>query len=85
MRLDVKAFAFTAGILWGAVMFLVGFAHFIWPSYGSAFLEVMASLYPGYETTATIDSVILGALYGFLDGAIGGLVFAWLYNLFVGA
>jgi hypothetical protein len=84
MRINVKAFAFTAGLLWGAAMLLVGFAHFIWPSYGIAFLDVMASLYPGYEVTPTMDAVILGALYGFLDGAIAGLVFAWLYNVFVG-
>jgi len=84
MKLDIKAFTFTAGILWGLAMFLVGIAHFIWSGYGSAFLEVMASLYPGYDATPTIDSVILGTLYGFLDGAIGGLVFAWLYNVFVG-
>ena len=83
MRLNVKALAFTAASLWGAVMLLVGFAHFIWPGYGTAFLDVMASLYPGYEVTPTMDAVILGTLYGFLDGAIAGLIFSWLYNVFV--
>jgi len=84
MKLDIKAFAFTAGVLWGAAMLLTGIAHLIWPGYGAAFLEMMALLYPGYDATTPIDSVILGTLYGFLAGAIGGLVFAWLFNVFAG-
>jgi hypothetical protein len=31
-----------------------------------------------------LSSVIIGTLYALLDGAIAGLVFAWLYNMFVG-
>ena len=48
--------------------------------YGQAFLDVMASVYPGYETTPTVGQVIIGTLYGLLDGALGGAAFAWLYN-----
>jgi hypothetical protein len=44
----------------------------------------MASIYPGYEASPTIDSLVLGTLYGFLDGSIAGLLFAWLYNTFAG-
>jgi hypothetical protein len=84
MKLDVKALALTAGIIWGAAMLLVGLANLIWPAYGAAFLQIMGSVYPGYEAAPTIDSLILGTLYGFLDGAIAGLLFAWLYNVFVG-
>jgi len=32
-------------------------------------------------TIPAVGSVIIGTLYALLDGAIGGLVFAWLYNL----
>ena len=41
----------------------------------------MASLYPGYTATASFGQVIIGALYGILDGAVAGAVFAWLYNI----
>ena len=40
----------------------------------------MASVYPGYNATPSIGQVIIGTLYGVLDGAVGGAVFAWLYN-----
>lgn len=84
MKINVKALTLTAGILWGLALFLAGLANLIWPGYAVAFLEVMTSIYPGYEAAPTIDSLILGTLYGFLDGAIAGLLFAWLYNAFAG-
>jgi hypothetical protein len=84
MRLNVKAFALTAGILWAAAVLLTGLANLIWPDYGTAFLQIMASLYPGYDATPSFGAVIIGTLYALVDGAIAGLVFAWLYNMFAG-
>ncbi len=80
MKLDIKAMSITIGLIWGVAMFLVGVANLIWPAYGGAFLEMVASIYPGYTATASFGQVIFGTLYGLLDGAIGGAVFAWLYN-----
>lgn len=38
---------------------------------------------PAAETaTLAIGQVIIGTLWGLADGAIGGAVFAWLYNQF---
>lgn len=82
MKLDVKAIAITAGLLWGLAMFLTALANLIWPTYGQAFLEVMASIYPGYTPSTSIGQVIIGTLYGVVDGGIAGAVFAWLYNRF---
>jgi hypothetical protein len=79
MSLSIKGLALTAAIIWGAVVFLMGIAHLIWPSYGLAFLEMVASIYPGY-TVGGFGSVIVGTLYALVDGAIGGAIFAWLYN-----
>jgi hypothetical protein len=84
MRLNVKAFALTAGILWAAAVLLTGLANLIWPDYGTAFLQIMASLYPGYDATPSFGAVIIGTLYALVDGAIAGFVFAWLYNVFAG-
>jgi hypothetical protein len=81
MRLHVTAFSLTAGVIWGAAMFLVTLANLIWPNYGHAFLELAASIYPGYHPGSGIVSVISGTLYGLVDGAIGGALFAWVYNL----
>lgn len=84
MRLNIKAFMLTFAILWAAGIFITGIANLIWSGYGTAFLQLMASVYPGYDASGTICSVIVGTLYGVVDGAIAGLVFAWLYNLVLG-
>ena len=81
MKLDVKTVAVVLALAWGVLgMFLTGLANLIWPGYGLAFLEVMASLYPGYTAAASFGQVIIGTLYGVVDGAVAGAVFAWLYN-----
>ena len=82
MRLSVIALASTAGVFWGGAILMVALANLIWPSYGRAFLELTASLYPGYQPGAGLGSVVTGTLYGLVDGAVSGAVFAWLYNLF---
>jgi hypothetical protein len=56
----------------------------VWPTYGVAFLELMDGLYPGYAPGG-FGSVIMGSLYALVDGAIGGAVFAWLYNRILGS
>ena len=84
MKLDIKAMAISVGLIWGILaMFLVGLANLLWPGYGQAFLDVTASIYPGYTATASFGQIILGTLYGLVDGAIAGAVFAWIYNRFV--
>ena len=82
MRLDVTALALTAGSLWAVAMLVVASANLVWPSYGQAFLALVASIYPGYRPGTGAGSVIIGTLYALVDGAVGGGVFAWLYNLF---
>jgi len=78
--------ALTLGLVWGGLgMFLVGLCNLIWSGYGQGFLEVMASVYPGYHATASLGQVIVGTLYGLVDGAVAGAVFAWVYNRFSGA
>ena len=85
MKLDIKGMAITLGLVWGTAVFLVGIANLIWPNYGQAFLELVASIYPGYTAGASVGQLIFGTLYGLVDGAVAGAVVAWLYNLFTGA
>ncbi len=79
MKLSVKNLGITAAVMWGGLVFLMGLAHLAWPGYGTAFLELAASVYPGYEIGG-FGSVIIGTLYALLDGGIAGAIFAWLYN-----
>ena len=84
MKLDVKGMAITLGLVWGVAVLVVGIANLIWPNYGQAFLELVASIYPGYTAGASVGQLIVGTLYGVVDGAVGGAVIAWLSNLFAG-
>ena len=79
MKLDAKALALSLGIVWGAAVFLVGAGNLLWPGYGLAFLDLAASLYPGLHV-GSLPNVIVGTLYALVDGAVSGLVLAWIYN-----
>ena len=82
MKLSVKGLAITAAIIWGAALLIMGSANMMFPGYGTNFLEVMGSVYPGYQPGAGFSSVIIGSLYGVVDAGIGAAIFAWLYNFF---
>ena len=84
MKLSLKGLAIAGAVVWGGGILVVGLANLIWEGYGVAFLELVASIYPGYDVEGDIGQVIVGTLYGFLDGAIGGLVFGFIYNMFAG-
>jgi len=82
MRLSTKGLALASGILWGVAMLGMGLANLIWANYGQLFLQTMSSVYPGYHATRSIAEVVVGTLYGVVDGFVAGAVFAWLYNQF---
>ena len=70
MKLSIKGLALASGILWGVAMLGMGLANLIWSGYGQQFLQTMASVYFGYHATRSIAEVIVGTLYGFVDGLI---------------
>jgi len=82
MQLKAPAMFFAVGILWAACVLFVGLANMIWPSYGQAFLQLCASIYPGYHPSTGFGSVLIGTVYALVDGSIGGAIFGWLYNRF---
>ena len=85
MKFSVKGLALASGILWGVAMLGMGLANLIWANYGQQFLQTMASVYPGYHASRSVAEVIVGTLYGAVDGFIAGAIFAWLYNQFAGS
>ncbi len=82
MKLSIKGLALAAAILWGAAVLLVGIANMIFPGYGMNFLEVVGSVYPGYQPGTGIASVIIGTIYAVVDAVVAAAIFAWLYNFF---
>lgn len=77
MKLDVKAFAWSCAILWGAGLPLLTWwmIAMTGPSTEPLWL---GRLYLGYNLTLT--GSLVGAVWAFFDGLIGGLLFAAVYN-----
>lgn len=79
MKLSVKGLALSLGILWGVCLFfwtlLVALLGLEW---GSNMLQLFVGFYPWYDIT--VGGAFIGLVAGFIDGAIGGALLAWLYN-----
>lgn len=78
-KLDVKAFGLAFGIICGAGMFVLGILS-MRLSWGTKIVDIISSVYLGYKST--FSGSLIGAVWGFVDGAIGGVLIAWLYNKF---
>lgn len=78
MRFNIKAFALTSGIVWGAGVFLLTWWLILRGATtgGMSFLE---RVYIGYAMTPV--GSLIGTAWGFVDALIAGAIFAWLYNL----
>ncbi len=78
MKLNIKAFALACGLIWGLGLFLL--TWWIIAIEGvTEEVPFIGRIYRGYNITP-LGSVI-GLIWAFIDGAIGGAIFAWLYNL----
>jgi hypothetical protein len=80
MKLNVKAFALAFGLIWGLGLFcLTWWIIFLDGATGET--TIIGQVYRGFNISP-IGSLI-GLAWAFADGAIGGAIFAWLYNCFV--
>jgi hypothetical protein len=75
-KLNVKALALSLGATWSFFMLCIGWTSMF--GWGTRVVEVMSSVYIGYAPCFV--GGIIGALWGFLDGAVGGLIIALVYN-----
>ena len=75
---SIIGLALGIGIPWGFTMVLVGWTSMF--GWGNAFLSTMASIYIGYEPS--FIGGIIGGIWGFGDGFIGGALVAFFYNMF---
>ena len=83
MHLSKKALTLVGAIAFGASILFSGLLNLFIPDYGLHFLQLVSSVYPGFHGSGTIGDLLVGTLYGMVDGAIGGFLFGWLYNFFV--
>jgi len=82
MKLNVSAVAATSALIWSGAVLTVGIANALEPRYGKDFLRCVSSIYPGYKADPTPEQIAIGTAYAAVDGAVGGAIFAALYNCF---
>ena len=80
MKLNVKAFAIAAALFWGLGLFMITWWIILFDG-ATGEMTLVGQVYRGY-TISPIGSII-GLAWGFVDGLIGGAIFAWLYNVLV--
>ena len=81
MKFNIAAAAIAGGVGFAIALGVAGIINMFVDGYGSIFLELMASVYPGYKASGTAGDLLIGCFYAATDGmiAVGGL--ALLYNL----
>jgi len=77
MKLHLKTWALTCGIVWGGGVFLLTWWIMAFDG-ATGEATFIGRLYRGY-TISPLGSLI-GLIWGFVDGAMGGAIFAWLHN-----
>jgi hypothetical protein len=77
MKLRIRAFGLTTGIVLGLAVFLLTMVYLIF-NYESSTLVKLHKVFPGFDITFV--GGVLGLVWGFVYGVIGGAIFAWLYN-----
>ena len=82
MKLSVKAFSLTCGILMGLGMFGYTWWVIAFEGSGAVTPQWITCVYRCYSITP-LGSVI-GLVWGLVEGLIGGAIFAWLYNKLAG-
>ncbi|MBT3339604.1 MAG: hypothetical protein HOM34_03930 [Planctomycetes bacterium] len=80
MTLNNRAFAFTCSLFCSLCLLLVGLPSLAGYEYGGPFLEMAASLYPGFAADGTVLDLLIGVVFAVVDGAFAGWMFAWVYN-----
>jgi hypothetical protein len=81
MKLNVKAFALACGLMWGLGIFLLTWWIILFEG-STRDVTLIGRVYRGFNISPT--GSVIGLVWALADGAIGGAIFAWLYNLIAG-
>ena len=76
--MSIRSVGLTTGIFGAITMFLLAW-WLILSGNVEGPITLVERVYIGYSFTPM--GSIIGALYGFVDWGIAGVLFAWLYNL----
>jgi hypothetical protein len=64
------------GLTWGVAVLALGLIGVV--GWGRPMIDVLGSLYVGFGPT--LRGSVIGGAWAFVDGAVAGVVVAWLYN-----
>jgi hypothetical protein len=81
MKLNVKAVALTTAIICGIGISLLTWWVIMFEGV-SCKRTIIGLVYRGYNLSPL--GSLIGLAWGFVDGLIGGAIFAWLYNFLAG-
>lgn len=77
-KLDPWALGVAVGVVWVIYIAFLGVtANFGW---GGEWLSLLSQVYIGYSKEAI--GILIGCVWAFIDGLIGGALLATFYNLF---
>jgi len=79
-RINFNTAGIYLGFLWAIIVFVLGLLS-IAKEPLRKIVDFMSQVYIGYE--ASLKGSFAGALWGFVDGYITGVVFALITNLFI--
>lgn len=81
MKLHVRSFGLACGILIGLALFLITWWIILTKGL-SRETTIVGQFYIGYNISPL--GSLIGLVWGFVEGWLGGMLFAWLYNRFAG-
>lgn len=76
-KLKTWSFGFALGLWSGVAMLLLAWFGW-WCNWGSAFINLLSSVYVGYA--ASFWGGVIGFVWAFVVYFIFGVLFAWVYN-----
>jgi hypothetical protein len=78
MNLRKRALGLTLGIVWGLVVFIATIIAMVLGRGDT--LVLIKGYYPGFAISYA--GAAIGLFWGFVNGFVGGVIIAWLYDLF---
>ena len=82
MKLNVKAFALSCGIVWGVGVLCLAWWIILFDG-PTGEITMLGRVYRGFSITPV--GSLVGFVWGLCDGFIGGAIFALIYNKLAGS
>lgn len=80
MSLNVNSLGIALGLTSVLGVVVLGLASMVF-GVGAEMVAMLSTLYLGYDMS--IQGIVVGAIWAFIDGLIMGIVFATMYNKLV--